>query len=175
MRRFLAPSVAYLLPLSCFFATAAPASAQILSKWGHPVITLGLTPYDSVNVGHGNYPGGPGFIPGYGYYPGPFPSRYPWLDGPDVPFDRRTVAKIGAAVGLEHKGDVRQGFEERAEPLLAVAQRLLPLSQRHRGRRHGRRHFVGGPQARGSGIDRLTPAQCGGIMPAPACRNRRLP
>jgi uncharacterized protein (TIGR03000 family) len=67
------------------------ASAQVLSKWGHPVFSIGLTPYDSISQGHGNYPGGPGFIPGYGYYPGSGPSRYPWLDGPDTPFDRRGI------------------------------------------------------------------------------------
>jgi uncharacterized protein (TIGR03000 family) len=68
------------------------ARAQLMSKWGHPVFTIGWTPYDSVNAGHGNYPGGPGFIPGYGYYPGPGPDHYPWMDGPGTPFDRRTIA-----------------------------------------------------------------------------------
>jgi uncharacterized protein (TIGR03000 family) len=68
------------------------APAQLISKWGHPVFTFGSTPYDSINTGHGNYPGGPGFIPGYGYYPGPGPGRYPWMDGPDTPFDRRKLS-----------------------------------------------------------------------------------
>lgn len=68
-----------------------PAQAQLLSKWGHPVITLGATPYDFSSSGHGNYPGSPGFIPGYGYYPGPGPGTYPWIDGPGVPFDRRKI------------------------------------------------------------------------------------
>jgi uncharacterized protein (TIGR03000 family) len=63
-----------------------------MSKWGHPAFTIGLTPYDSINTGHGNYPGGPGFIPGYGYYPGMGPEHYPWLDGPGTPFDRRKLA-----------------------------------------------------------------------------------
>lgn len=63
-----------------------------MSKWGHPVFTIGATPYDSTNVGHGNYPGGPGFIPGYGYYPGSGPGTYPWMDGPETPFDRRKLA-----------------------------------------------------------------------------------
>src|SRR5262249_32720847 len=65
--------------------------AQWMSTWGHPVVTFGWTPYNSVNVGHGNYPGSPGFIPGYGFYPGSGPGTYPWLDGPEVPFDRRKI------------------------------------------------------------------------------------
>ena len=68
-----------------------PVHAQLMSKWGHPVFTIGATPYDSTNTGHGNYPGGPGFIPGYGYYPGRGPDHYPWMDGPDTPFDRRSI------------------------------------------------------------------------------------
>lgn len=76
----------------------SPAPAQLMSKWGHPVFTIGATPYDSVNQGHGNYPGGPGFIPGYGYYPGPGPGTYPWMDGPGTPFDRRKLA--GPAPGV---------------------------------------------------------------------------
>jgi uncharacterized protein (TIGR03000 family) len=63
--------------------------AQLMSIWGHPAFTIGGTPYDSVNQGHGEYPGSPGFIPGYGYYQGP--GQYPWLDGPAVPFDRRQI------------------------------------------------------------------------------------
>jgi uncharacterized protein (TIGR03000 family) len=70
---------------------AGPASAQLMSKWGHPVFTVGLTPYDTTDQGHGEYPGNAGFLPGYGYYPGPEPSRYPWLDGPGMPFDRRKL------------------------------------------------------------------------------------
>jgi uncharacterized protein (TIGR03000 family) len=66
---------------------AEPAMAQLMSKWGHPAFTIGATPYDSINQGHGNYPGSPGFIPGYGYYHGP--GQYPWFDGPETPFDRR--------------------------------------------------------------------------------------
>jgi uncharacterized protein (TIGR03000 family) len=58
------------------------ARAQAMSKWGHPVFAIGWTPYDAVSTGHGNYPGSNGFIPGYGYYPGDFPSHYPWYDGP---------------------------------------------------------------------------------------------
>jgi uncharacterized protein (TIGR03000 family) len=80
------------LSLAGLFQVSGTASAQLLSTWGHPVFTFGGTPYDSVNTGHGNYPGGPGFIPGYGYYPGPGPGHYPWIDGPGVPFDRRKLA-----------------------------------------------------------------------------------
>jgi hypothetical protein len=76
------PPLRAALALLGLLVAAGAADAQILSTWGHPVITLGLTPYDSTNTGHGNYPGGPGFIPGYGYYPDPFPGHYPWLDGP---------------------------------------------------------------------------------------------
>jgi uncharacterized protein (TIGR03000 family) len=87
------------LALAALVAMTAPARGQLLSKWGHPVFTVGGTPYDSVNQGHGAlYPGGPGFIPGYGYYPGPGPGRYPWIDGPGTPFDRRTLARPFAAL-----------------------------------------------------------------------------
>jgi uncharacterized protein (TIGR03000 family) len=42
----------------------------------------------------GNYPGGPGHIPGYGYYPGNVPGQvYPWMDGPGTPFDRRKLSR----------------------------------------------------------------------------------
>ncbi|HZU36863.1 MAG TPA: TIGR03000 domain-containing protein [Gemmataceae bacterium] len=90
-------SSVYALVLFClfgFFGQANPAAAQLMSKWGHPVFTVGATPYDSTNVGHGNYPGGPGFIPGYGYYPGRGPDHYPWLDGPGTPFDRRKIVPV---------------------------------------------------------------------------------
>ncbi len=80
------------LTLIALLSTSGRAAAQLMSKWGHPVFTIGSTPYDSVNTGHGNYPGGPGFIPGYGYYPGVVgPSHYPWMDGPGTPFDRRKL------------------------------------------------------------------------------------
>jgi uncharacterized protein (TIGR03000 family) len=54
-------------------------------------MTLGQTPYYATSTGHGNYPGSDGFIPGYGYYPGSLPGHYPWLDGPETPFDRRKL------------------------------------------------------------------------------------
>src|SRR5579885_261438 len=72
-------------------AAAGWGRAQVLSTWGHPVITLGQTPYYATSTGHGNYPGSDGFIPGYGYYPGSLPGHYPWLDGPETPFDRRKL------------------------------------------------------------------------------------
>ncbi len=65
----------------CFPATVLGQQ----SRWGHPVITLGLTPYNAVSTGLGNQPSSNGFIPGYGYYPGANASRYPWLDGPEPP------------------------------------------------------------------------------------------
>lgn len=86
VRLLAVPSLAVLL------GSVEPAPAQLMSKWGHPVFTVGSTPYDSINTGHGNYPGSPGFIPGYGYYPGPGPDHYPWMDGPGTPFDRRQLA-----------------------------------------------------------------------------------
>lgn len=75
------------LPLLIVLVVTAPAPAQVLSKWGNPVISFGQTPYYARDIGHGNIPGGDGFTPGYGYYPGnniPH-STYPWLTGPDVP------------------------------------------------------------------------------------------
>jgi uncharacterized protein (TIGR03000 family) len=97
--------VAMTLIASWLFGVARPAAAQVMSKWGHPVVTFGWTPYDSVNTGHGNYPGSPGFIPGYGSFPGPGPDTYPWMDGPGSPFDRRNVlapspAGVAGDVGL---------------------------------------------------------------------------
>jgi uncharacterized protein (TIGR03000 family) len=90
------------LALAIILTDASALPAQLMSKWGHPAFTVGSTPYDSVNQGHGNYPGSPGFIPGYGYYPGSGPNHYPWLDGPGTPFDRRKIvaeSRPGAPVG----------------------------------------------------------------------------
>jgi uncharacterized protein (TIGR03000 family) len=87
---------AHKAPLPSIFAVALllgfaqPTWAQLMSRWGHPAFTIGGTPYDSINQGHGEYPGSPGFIPGYGYYQGP--GQYPWLDGPMMPFDRRQLS-----------------------------------------------------------------------------------
>jgi uncharacterized protein (TIGR03000 family) len=83
--------VIVLLSVLVVLETEYPAKAQVMSKWGHPVISFGWTPYDVIDQGHGNYPGSPGFIPGYGYYPGPGPGTYPWMDGPGTPFDRRKL------------------------------------------------------------------------------------
>jgi uncharacterized protein (TIGR03000 family) len=83
--------VVALVSSAVLLSTLQPVGAQVLSKWGHPVITLGLAPYDTVDPGQANYPGGPGFKPGYGYYPGPGPGTYPWMDGPGTPFDRRKI------------------------------------------------------------------------------------
>jgi uncharacterized protein (TIGR03000 family) len=66
---------------------AVPTQAQMISKWGNPVISIGLTPYYANDLGQGNFPGGYGYTPGYGYYPGNnIPgTTYPWLTGPNVP------------------------------------------------------------------------------------------
>jgi uncharacterized protein (TIGR03000 family) len=72
-----------LLALAALALPPGAARAEWMSKWGHPVVSFGWTPYDAVSTGHGNYPGSNGFIPGYGYYPGIFPSHYPWYDGPE--------------------------------------------------------------------------------------------
>src|SRR5262245_41032755 len=78
-----------LLAAAVLVGFATPAMAKVMSVWGHPAFTIGGTPYDSVNQGHGEYPGSPGFIPGYGYYHGP--GQYPWFDGPAMPCDRRQI------------------------------------------------------------------------------------
>jgi uncharacterized protein (TIGR03000 family) len=80
----------------------APAMAQLMSIWGHPAFTIGGTPYDSVNQGHGNYPGSPGFIPGYGYYHGP--CQDPWIDGPATPFDRHQMYAPAGDIGKDWRG-----------------------------------------------------------------------
>src|SRR5207244_7814939 len=89
-RRSYANGIAFLSPLLLLWATAS-VHAQVMSKWGHPVFSFGWTPYDVTDPGMGNYPGSPGFIPGYGYYPGPGPGTYPWMDAPGTPFDRRKI------------------------------------------------------------------------------------
>ena len=85
--------------LAWVFLSVAPARAQLMSRWGHPVFSVGLTPYDTTDQGHGETPGSPGFLPGYGYYPGQGPGHYPWLDGPGVPFDRRLLGASGPPSG----------------------------------------------------------------------------
>src|SRR5260370_2228521 len=85
-----ASAIALLSSLVLLWGTE-PVRAQVMSKWGHPVFSFGWTPYDVIDQGMGHYPGSPGFIPGYGYYPGPGPGTYPWIDGPGTPFDRRKL------------------------------------------------------------------------------------
>lgn len=77
----------FLMTVAVLGVTTCPGQAQVLSKWGNPVISFGQTPYYANDSGHGNIPGGNGFTPGYGYYPGNnIPgTTYPWLTGPDVP------------------------------------------------------------------------------------------
>src|SRR5579864_1481892 len=101
------------LTLGTLLGGARPAVAQVLSKWGHPVFTFGWTPYDSINAGHGNVTGVPGFIPGYGCYPSSGEDRYPWMDGPGTPFDRRTIAGMD-----EHR--IEPLAEEQVPPGAAV-------------------------------------------------------
>jgi uncharacterized protein (TIGR03000 family) len=84
-------NVLALVPFVVLFSVKPSAQAQLMSKWGHPVFTIGSAPYDMVDPGQAYYPGGPGFKPGYGYYPGPGPGTYPWMDGPGTPFDRRAM------------------------------------------------------------------------------------
>jgi uncharacterized protein (TIGR03000 family) len=96
-----------------FVGLTEPAMAELMSVWGHPAFTIGGTPYDSVNQGHGNYPGCPGFIPGYGYYQGP--GQYPWLDGPGMPFDRRQIygpATTVARIVVKLPADAELWFDD---------------------------------------------------------------
>src|SRR5207244_1128017 len=94
----LPPSI---LALAILIGFTGPTMGQLMSKWGHPAFTIGATPYDSVNQGHGNYPGSPGFIPGYGYYQGP--GQYPWIDGPTISFDRRQIHAPSAGSGTDSR------------------------------------------------------------------------
>ncbi len=57
-----------LLPLVGLLACPAAAKAQTVFGGGGR-ITIGAPTDFSVSTGHGNYPGGGGFVPGYGYYP----------------------------------------------------------------------------------------------------------
>jgi uncharacterized protein (TIGR03000 family) len=87
-----------LLFVAAVFLTPTVAHGQLMSKWGHPVVTLGLTPYDAVSTGHGNYPGSNGFIPGYGYYPGDLPGHYPWYDGPSDHHAGQAIGPVSTLV-----------------------------------------------------------------------------
>lgn len=103
-----------------------PAAAQVLSKWGHPVISLGLAPYDTVDPGQAHYPGSPGFKPGYGYYPGPGPGTYPWMDGPGTPFDRRKMLPPLLHAPLPGDGPTLTNEEEPLPPGVALIIVKLP-------------------------------------------------
>jgi uncharacterized protein (TIGR03000 family) len=81
-RKLFSAGVVPLLAAAVCLTAAGPTHAQLLSTWGHPVFTLGWTPYEAMSAGHGYYIGSDGFIPGYGYYPGQGPSHYPWYDVP---------------------------------------------------------------------------------------------
>jgi uncharacterized protein (TIGR03000 family) len=57
-----------LLPAAACLLCPATARAQVLFGGGGR-ITIGAPTDFSVSAGHANYPGGGGFVPGYGYYP----------------------------------------------------------------------------------------------------------
>ena len=125
--RKVAANLLVIFTLLGFLGTSRPAAAQLMSKWGHPVFTIGETPYDSINTGHGNYPGGPGFIPGYGYYPGVVgPGHYPWMDGPGVPFDRRTIAPEFPTMPADGRPAAMPSPEAPASPDTALVIVKLP-------------------------------------------------
>jgi uncharacterized protein (TIGR03000 family) len=66
----------------------APVEAQLLSKWGHPVITFSWSPYDWDETGLGHYYGRPWPPPPSGSYPGHAPGQSsPWTQGHDMPVD----------------------------------------------------------------------------------------
>jgi uncharacterized protein (TIGR03000 family) len=94
--------------LGCAGALRAeyPWGSRMMSIWGHPVITIGWTPYDVQDPGNYNgVAGSPGFIPGYGNYPGIWPSKYPWMDGPGTPFDGRKLLQgnVAPAASVEEE------------------------------------------------------------------------
>jgi uncharacterized protein (TIGR03000 family) len=59
-----------LLAALALLSASAPAEAQILSKWGHPVISCGWSPYDWDETGLGHYDGWPWGVPSYAEYRG---------------------------------------------------------------------------------------------------------
>ncbi len=94
----------------------SPARAELMSRWGHPVFTIGMTPYYTTDQGHGEYPGSAGFLPGYGYYPGSESGHYPWLTGPgDMGYFRPHHAPPGPPAGMP-VGPVPSAVEEESVP-----------------------------------------------------------
>jgi uncharacterized protein (TIGR03000 family) len=57
------------LPLLALLLAIAPAQAQVVSKWGGPVIKFGWTPYDWDETGLGHYYGRPGPYASYCHFP----------------------------------------------------------------------------------------------------------
>jgi uncharacterized protein (TIGR03000 family) len=115
-----------LCSLVVLLPAAQSVEAQMMSKWGHPVITLGLAPYDTVDPGQANYPGSPGFKPGYGYYPGPGPGTYPWMDGPDIPFNRRKLMPAFPNTPLPNEGSMLREEVDLLPPGAALILVSLP-------------------------------------------------
>jgi uncharacterized protein (TIGR03000 family) len=119
-------SATALLSSLLLLSGAASVHAQVMSKWGHPVFSFGWTPYDVTDPGMGNYPGSPGFIPGYGYYPGPGPGTYPWIDGPGTPFDRRKLLRHLPPLLPDGSPPILPGQEESLAPDAALVIVKLP-------------------------------------------------
>jgi uncharacterized protein (TIGR03000 family) len=81
------------LTVVAMLSTHAAVEAQVLSKWGHPVITLGWSPYDWDETGLGHYDGWPWRFPSYADYRGNASEmRYPWTDGRGTPRGRLGIA-----------------------------------------------------------------------------------
>ena len=153
-----------LLSFVILLLATGPVRAQVMSKWGHPVFSFGWTPYDVIDQGMGHYPGSPGFIPGYGYYPGPGPGTYPRIDGPGTPFDRRVPGREGedgAGHIFGHRGDAHLGAaavpaDDPDRPAVPGRQARLPV-RLSRPAEHGRARR----QQRGSRPDLAEPRRAG--------------
>jgi uncharacterized protein (TIGR03000 family) len=61
-----------LLASVALFSIHSSAQAQILSRWGNPVVTFGWSPYDWDETGLGHYYGRPRYSPVPGYHVGNF-------------------------------------------------------------------------------------------------------
>jgi uncharacterized protein (TIGR03000 family) len=125
MRRPLRAAAAFLVVMT------GRADAQVLSKWGNPVVSFGQTPYYAHDSGHGNIPGGNGFTPGYGYYPGNnIPgTTYPWLTGPDVPdyhYYPHGLPPVAHAPGSPYASGLPYGAVPEVDPLAAIITLRVP-------------------------------------------------
>jgi len=73
------------LAVVAFSCPNSPADAQVLSKWGHPVVTAGWSPYDWDETGLGHYDGWPWRVPSYSQYRGAAARQhYSWAEGHDT-------------------------------------------------------------------------------------------